>query len=177
MPGFRLESGLKSVFNMRMDNHLVTFADGARRLEISERTLRRWSNEGLVDRYWWGPPPGARGPRVSLEQLRSIRGDPIEALDGTRAFQINTPRRGFVTITEIDTATTSTAVALWDATIKLAAAHPDGLLVLTAGNIGKITRNTKGIWTYGPCSRCDLHAAGVDGTIAWESAANTLLGQ
>lgn len=156
-----------------VDNHLVSFAEAARRSELSERTLRRWAAEGLIDRYWWDGRP-AKGPRVSLEQIQSIRAQPLVDLDRRRSFSINNPRRGYVTITELDSGATAGAVALYDAVIDRACVHPDGLLVLTAGNIGKITRNDKGAWTYGPCNRADLQLAGVEGLDEWEAAAGSL---
>ena len=156
-----------------VDNHLLSFAEAARRSELSERTLRRWAAEGLIDRFWWGDRP-ERGPRVSLEQVQSIRSKPIVDPDKGRTFSINNPRRGYVTITDMGSGATFGAVALWDAVIDRACIHPDGLLVLTAGNIGKITRNDKGAWTYGPCNRTDLEVAGVEGLDEWEAAAGTL---
>jgi len=156
-----------------VDNHLLSFAEAARRSDLSERTLRRWAAEGLIDRYWWGDRP-ERGPRVSLEQVQAIRSGPIPSVDGRRTYSINNPRRGYVTIVETDTSATSGAVALYDAVIDRAAAHPDGLLVLTGGQIGKITRNDKGAWTYGPCVREDLKYAGVEGVEEWEVAAGSL---
>jgi hypothetical protein len=158
-----------------MEHHLVSYAEAARRSGIPERTLRRWTAEGVLDHYWWSANPQDKGPRVSLQQIQSIRGMPLRSPDGHRTFEINTPRRGYVTITEIDTGATSGAVALWDAIIERAEIHPDGLLILTAGNIGKITKNDKGAWTYGPCTRADLDATQVDGQQPWESAASTLM--
>lgn len=156
-----------------VDNHLVTFAEAARRCNLSERTVRRWAGEGLIDRYWWDDRR-QKGPRVSLEQVQSIRATPIESHDGRRTFSINNPRRGYVTVLEAASGETCAAVALWDAVIDRACVHPEGLLLLTAGVIGKITKNSKGAWTYGPCSRSDLEVCGVAGVKEWEEAANSL---
>lgn len=111
---------------------------------------------------------------MSLEQIQSIRSGPITSANGRWTFSINNPRRGYVTIEETDTGATFGAVALYDAVIGRACAHPDGLLVLTGGVIGKITRNDKGAWTYGPCSRVDLELAGVEGLDEWKAAADSL---
>lgn len=111
---------------------------------------------------------------MSLEQIQSIRLSPIASADGRWTFSINNPRRGYVRIEATDTGATFGAVALYDAVIDRARAHPDGLLVLTAGQIGKITRNDKGAWTYGPCNRTDLDLAGVSDTEEWEAAAGSL---
>ena len=111
---------------------------------------------------------------MSLEQIQSIRLSPIPSADGRWTFSINNPRRGYIRIEETDSSATFGAVALYDAVIDRACAHPDGLLVLTAGQIGKITRNDKGAWTYGPCNREDLGLAKVEGSPEWEAAADSL---
>lgn len=111
---------------------------------------------------------------MSLEQVQSIRAQPIVDSVRRRSFSINNPRRGYVTITDLDTGVPTGAVALYDAVIERSAVHPEGLLVLTAGQIGKITRNDKGAWTYGPCDRTDMNSAGVEGLDEWEAAAGSL---
>ena len=154
-----------------MDHCLVSFAEAARRTGLPERTLRRWAAEGLLDRYWWSSNPRDKGPRVSLEQIQSIRAIPF-CPSTDSAPSRSTPPDGATSPSPRSTpAAISGAVALWDAIIDEAAVIPDGLLVLTAGDVGKITRNDKGAWTYGPCSRRDLEDAGVRGRQPWEVVA------
>jgi hypothetical protein len=69
----------------------------------------------------------------------------------------------------------ATAIVYFDALIDKAAVHPDGLLVLSAGEIGKITRNDKGSWALSPAQGQDLEIATVHDRTDWEQARASLL--
>ncbi len=131
-----------------MDINLVTAAEAARRAGISTRTIGRWIQEGRLNRYWWGRGTRRLGPRVATTEVERLLG--IVTSNG-RDFLLNRPRRGFVEIRDQTTGNpvdTGGAVAYTDASIEAAVPHPDGIVALTGGLVGKITRNDKGAWTW-----------------------------
>ncbi|HEY5985951.1 MAG TPA: helix-turn-helix domain-containing protein, partial [Streptosporangiaceae bacterium] len=127
-----------------MDINLVTAAEAARRAGISTRTIARWVQEGRINRYWWGRGTRRLGPRVAMTEVERLLG--IVTSNG-RDFLLTRPRRGFVEIRDHNTGQTldtGGAVAYTDAPIEAAVPHPDGIVALTDGLVGKITRNDKG---------------------------------
>src|SRR6266545_1963439 len=126
-----------------MDINLVTAAEAARRAGISTRTIGRWVQEGRLNRYWWDRGRRRLGPRVAMTEVERLLG--IVTSKG-RDFLLNRPRRGFVEIRDHSTGElvdTGAVVAYTDAFIEAAVLHPDGIVVLTGGRVGKIIRNAK----------------------------------
>lgn len=137
-----------------MDINLVTAAEAARRAGISTRTIGRWLHEGRLNRYWWDRGTRRLGPRIAMTEVERLLA--IVTSNG-RDFLLNRPRRGFVEIRDHNTrepVDTGGAVAYTDASIEAAMPHPDGIVALTGGLVGKITRNAKttrdgkGVWTW-----------------------------
>jgi hypothetical protein len=131
-----------------VDISLVTAAEAARRAGISTRTIARWIQEGRLNRYWWGRGARRLGPRVAMTEVERLLG--IVTSNGLD-FLLNRPRRGFVEIRDRTTGQpvdTGGAVAYAGVSIDVALPHPDGILALTGGVVGKITRNPKGAWTW-----------------------------
>jgi hypothetical protein len=133
-----------------MDTDLWTYAEAGRRTGLSERTIRRWVSEGLLRRYWW--PVGAKrqGPRVSAADLVRVVGGQVESetSHGHYEFRVNRPRRGLIEIWNEAGEKVGNAAVYLDAGIDWAAPHPDGLLIESAGTLGKVTRNDEGTWCF-----------------------------
>lgn len=62
------------------------------------------------------------------------------------------------------------ATTLVDAAIRGLAAHPDGALVLVGGQVGKVTRDPSGAWSYKAVGATDLSLAQVDDDPVWVAA-------
>lgn len=148
-----------------MDVALWTYAEASRRVEVSERTIRRMVSDGDLHRYWWGTGSSRKGPRVSSAEVGAIWAETrSETPHGTYTFRANRPRHGFVEIAD-DRGSTSGAVVYYDAAIDLLVPHPDGVIVRSGGNVGVVSRNTKGCWTFTMANPADLdeelhHGAG-----------------
>jgi excisionase family DNA binding protein len=148
-----------------MDVDLWTYAEAARQVDVSERTIRRMVSDGDLHRYWWGSGSARKGPRVSAAEVQAIWNleTASETWHGKYRFRANRPKRGFVEIVD-EAGTVSGAVVYWDAPIDQLAPHPDGVLVWSGGQVGVVSRNTKGCWTFSLLPPQDLESSGHEAT-------------
>lgn len=148
---------------LNMDAELWSYSEAGRRAGISERTVRRWVEGGLLRRYWW--PVGSRrqGPRVSSADLAGLTRTTVlsETYHGLYEFHLNRPRRGLIEIFGGDGAKVGNAGVYLDAAIDWAKPHPDGLVVGSGGNVGKVTKNDKGAWCFSLADGRDLELSGL----------------
>jgi hypothetical protein len=160
---------------------LVTVAEAARRSNVPDRTIHRWVAEGFLRQYWW--PTGQRllGPRVSWEEVSKLRPEPTRSRLthwGSRAidFLLNQPYRGSVEVIDVATGKTLHAVVVCQGSfLTLAAAHPDGLLVMAGTAPMKVVPSLKIyngelLFTSMPADRGDLDLAGVSSDPRWRAA-------
>ena len=161
-----------------MDAELWSYTEAGRRAGISERTVRRWVEEGLLRRYWW--PVGSRrqGPRVSSADLAGLTRTTVlsETCHGIYQFHLNRPRRGLIEIFDGDGAKVGNAGVYLDAAIDWAKPHPDGLVVGSGGNVGKVTRNDKGAWCFSRVDERDLELVGLSHAGASPASARVFAG-
>jgi hypothetical protein len=150
-----------------MEVDLLTMSEAGRRYTVALQTIRSWTSDGSLDRYYWRSGARRRGPRVSESQVRALLGEIVN--ESGVSFRLNRPRRGSVEIT-VAHGETKRAIALHDALIELAVSHPDGLLILTAHRAGKITPNDKGAWSFSEATARDLELAGVADSPVWVGA-------
>jgi hypothetical protein len=160
---------------------LVTVAEAARRSSVPDRTIHRWVAEGIVRQYWW--PTGQRllGPRVSSEEVSKLRPKPTRSRLthwDSRAveFLLNQPYRGSVAIIDVATGKALHAVVVRQGSfLTLAAAHPDGLLVMAGTTPMKVVPSLKTykgdlLFTSMPADLDDLELAEVSPDPRWRSA-------
>jgi hypothetical protein len=147
-----------------VDVDLWTYTEAARQVDISERTIRRMVSDGDLHRYWWGTGSTRKGPRVSSVEVQAIWSleTMSETWHGKYRFRANRPKRGFVEIVD-EEGRVSGAVVYYDAPIDQLAPHPDGVLVRSGRQVGVVSRNTKGCWTFSLLPSQDFAPAGHEG--------------